>query len=154
MTTSQAKALKCKLVNQYKFLCFRNKIMQWIFYQVHLTPITFSSMLFVLFVTHSHTHDVVKLLEMHVDSSDEFYVHVQSIWTWVKFSCCNKSNYEGDKFGTKIVFCKVHLAPIMFLSMFFVLFVTHSCTDNVVELLEIHVSMWILCVFPISLNMS
>ena len=39
------------------------------------------------------------------------------------------------------MFSKVHLAPITFLSMFFVLFATHLCTDDVVELLEIHTSM-------------
>ena len=82
------------------------------------------SMLFVLFVTHSCTDDVVKLLETHVDDSNRFYVCVQSVWIWVKFSCHNKSNYEGNKFGAKIVFSKVHLAPITFLSMFFILFVT------------------------------
>ena len=37
--------------------------------------------------------------------------------------------------------CKVHLALITFLSMFFVLFVTHMCTDDVVELLEMHALM-------------
>ena len=46
--------------------------------------------------------------------------------------------------------CKVYLALIMFLSMFFVLFVTHLCTDDIAELLEIHVSMaWMdfMCAF-------